>query len=136
MTPEPKKENKSRIISVSLTGENLDAIKNLKRAGFAGTSEIVRAGIRFLTEEYKQGDLLRGDVEGVLITLSKERGSEEINCISHTFSDIVKTQLHTHLANRKCLQIFIIRGKGKRVRQLIENIKKNRMIDHVRFLSY
>ena len=99
------------IVSVSLSDEdirNLDAIE--QGFGLKGRSEAVRAAIRTARSDLDDLKGMEGDVEGVLIVVRKDHTDPWLSNIQVEHVNIVTTQLHSHLRDRKCLEVMILSG--------------------------
>ncbi|MEM4196388.1 MAG: nickel-responsive regulator 1, partial [Methanothermobacter sp.] len=56
--------------------------------------------------------------------------------IKHDYEDIISTQIHSHLKDGKCLELFIIEGESSRVRELTESfIACGRMV-HIKLFTF
>lgn len=121
------------IVSVSLTGKNLDALDMLQEAyGLTGRSEVVRACIRSAEAEVRERGSLQGDVEGVLITVHQSEGTNENK---HEYQDIITTQVHSHLKNGKCLDVFLIRGSAEVVKRMLTDLQGSEHMEYVKFIQ-
>ena len=124
------------IISVSLTEKNIDVIDRMQEAfGLKGRSEAIRACLRSTEDEIREREGLVGEVEGVLVVVHETHNSRNLDHIRHDFREIIETQIHTHLRNDKCLEVFIINGKAEEVRQLITEFRSTDDIDYVKFVQ-
>jgi len=122
------------VISVSLTDHNIELLDELKKVlGLAGRSEAIRACLRSAEAELKEREQLEGDVEGVLIIVHNSHSAPKLDMIRHAYQDQVSTQLHSHLRNNKCLEIFIIRGEGERIRQMLSIFHSTDQFEYIKF---
>lgn len=121
------------IISMSLPPEILSQMDLLQQdLGFSGRSELIRTAISMLVADTKEKGKLSGVVEGVLIVIHPEKYTEDLSEIPHTFQHIIKTQIHNHLKNHKCLEIFIIHGTAEAVKRFHEAFQTSRKIELAR----
>jgi CopG family nickel-responsive transcriptional regulator len=54
--------------------------------------------------------------------------------LRHEFNDVVVENLHRHVANKNCLEIFIAEGNAQRILDLIGRIRGMRGIQQVKTL--
>ncbi len=124
------------IVSVSLTDKNLEVIDRMQEAfGLKGRSEAVRACLRSTEDEIREREGLIGDVEGVLVVVHESHNSRDLDHIRHDYREIIETQIHSHLKNDKCLEVFIINGDAGDVRHLITEFRSTDDIDYVKFVQ-
>jgi len=123
------------IVSISLDANalaELDAIE--KSIGFSGRSEAIRAGIRSLAAENKCIDGLSGEIKAVLLAVHEEKAEKRASLLAHEFEDVVSTHIHSNLKRGKCLEIFVLAGSAKRVRELFKSAKASRKMEYVRLV--
>jgi len=123
------------IISASLNQKLLKEMGAMQReVGFSGRSEIIRAGLRLLITEQREKAKLKGKVDGVLLIIHEDKYSQEVSNIRHHYSDIIQTQVHNHLENNKCLEIFVLKGDATVVKKVSDEFQTNRKIDFVKLI--
>ena len=117
------------IVSISLSEQILNQVDKLKEAGYAGRSEVIRAGLRSLLAEAKEKTVLKGKVNGVLLAVHDDRDTSEATIIRHRYEGIIKTHIHNQLENHKCLEIFVVSGDAMQVRKLADDLQTNKKIE-------
>ncbi len=123
------------ILSISLNDHLIREIGKLqKELGFSGRSEIIRAGIRMLIADKKEKSKLRGTIDGVLLVIHDDDHSETVSHIRHRNHGIIKTQVHNHLENHKCLDIFVVKGEATAVRSLVDEFQTSKKMDVVKLM--
>ncbi len=123
----------AQIISMSLNNQILKDIDSIQHElGFSGRSEAIRAGIRTLLTEHKQKEKMNGIIEAALIVVHNEEESDEVSAIRHNYQHIIKTQIHNHLESHKCLEIFVLHGDAKKVKELLRAFEKNTKVELVK----
>ncbi len=111
----------TKIISISLNEELLKEIDRVqKEFGFSGRSEVIRAGIRMLIADNKEKEKLIGAINSILLLVHNQEVEDTVTEIKHKFEDIINTQIHSHLKDGKCLEVFILNGDAERIKQLIK----------------
>jgi CopG family nickel-responsive transcriptional regulator len=123
------------IISISLTDEILNEIDRLqKELGFSGRSEVMRAGARMLLADNKEKGALEGGLNSVLLLIHAQKVEDTVTEIKHEFEDIISTQIHNHLREDKCLEVFILEGDAARIKQLVRLFQTNGKMDYVKLI--
>ena len=123
------------IISVSLPTElleELDAVLGEQKS--ATRSEVLRQAVRSYLNEYKKLDELRGNLIATISVLyEKQDKNEELFRLQHEFSDMITAYLHSHLTETSCLEVMVIKGPSKRLKQLIDGLKANKPVTQIKF---
>jgi CopG family nickel-responsive transcriptional regulator len=123
------------IISISLTDEILEEIDRLqKELGFSGRSEVMRAGARMLLADNKEKEALEGRLNSVLLLIHAQKVEDTVTEIKHEFEDIISTQIHNHLREDKCLEVFILEGDAARIKQLVRLFQTYGKMDYVKLI--
>ncbi len=124
------------IVSISLNEDNIKALDRLQKAHkLTGRSEAMRVCIRSAESEVRDRESLKGEVEGVLIVVHDSHGAPGLEEMSHSYQEVVATQIHSHLRNHKCLEVFIVRGAAGPVQEMIASFQKDDQIDYVKFVQ-
>ena len=123
------------VISLSIPDElliELDTV--LGREWYASRSEVVRQAVRKYISEYRELGLLRGDAIATITVLYEKMGKgDELLELQHEFGDIVTAYLHSHLAKKSCLEVMVVKGSCKRLKDLIDGLKANRHVKQLKF---
>lgn len=123
------------IISISLPDEILEEIDKLQNElGFSGRSEVVRAGVRILLADSKEKGKLEGKLNSVLLLIHAQKVEDTVTEVKHEFEDIISTQIHNHLREDKCLEVFILEGDATRIKQLVQRFQTSRKLDYVKLV--
>ncbi|MBI2664884.1 CopG family ribbon-helix-helix protein [Candidatus Woesearchaeota archaeon] len=122
------------VISISLSEKILKEIDALKEEGYAGRSEVLRAGLRSLMAETKDKSKLRGLIDGVLLVMHDDLHTEQASEIRHRHQRIIKTHIHNQLDNDKCLEIFVVGGDAEKIRELTDAFQTNKKIDFAKLI--
>jgi len=124
------------IISVSLSEKLLLEIDELKEeVGFSGRSEVIRASTRMLIADNKEKKGLKGDINSVLLLIHDQKSEDKVTEIKHDFEDIISTQIHSHLQENKCLELFIMEGDAQRMNKLANMFQTSRKMDYVKLIT-
>ena len=95
------------IVSISLNDTILKEIDRIQNAlGYSGRSEVIRAGARLLISESKEKERVIGNINSTLLLIHSQDIEDVVTEIKHRFEDITKTQIHSHLRENKCVELF------------------------------
>ena len=124
------------IISISLSEKLLQEIDELKdETGFSGRSDVIRASTRMLIADNQDKKNLEGNINSILILIHKQKSEDKVTEIKHDFEDIIETQIHSHLKEDKCLELFILEGDAERMHTMTKLFQTTRKIDYVRLIT-
>jgi CopG family nickel-responsive transcriptional regulator len=123
------------IISISLNEKLLEEIDRIKdEIGFSGRSEVIRASTRMLIADNKEKEELSGEINSILVLIHSQEVEDKVTEIKHDFEDIINTQIHSHLKENKCMEIFILDGSADRIKELSKMFHRSRKIDYIKLI--
>ncbi|HKX96584.1 MAG TPA: CopG family ribbon-helix-helix protein [Candidatus Nitrosocosmicus sp.] len=123
------------IISISLNENIIQELDKLQKfLGFSGRSEIIRASVRNLLLEEKRIDELSGILHSVLLVIHDEKSDQEISEIRHGFDKIINTHIHNKIDKDRCLEIFVLYGDAREIKNITKKFQGNRKMDQVRLV--
>ena len=123
------------IISISLNENIIQELDKLQKfLGFSGRSEIVRASVRNLLLEEKRIDELSGVLHSVILVIHDEKSDQEISEIRHGFDKIINTHIHNKIDEDRCLEIFVLYGDAREIKNITKKFQGNRKMDQVRLV--
>jgi CopG family nickel-responsive transcriptional regulator len=123
------------IISISLNENIIQELDKLQKfLGFSGRSEIVRASVRNLLLEEKKIDELSGVLHSVLLVIHDEKSDRDISEIRHGFDKIINTHIHNKIDKDRCLEIFVLYGDAREIKNITKKFQGNRKMDQVRLV--
>ncbi len=115
----------TEIISASLDESTLKELKKLQTEyGFNGRSETIRSAVFSLLNESKTLTQLTGNIDAAIIVTHPEKQTAALFKIMHEFQLLIKSQVHYHLNEHKCLEMFILRGEARKIEQVLKLLKK------------
>lgn len=124
------------IISISLNDESIKALDEIQEAfGLKGRSEAVRRAINAAQSEAQDMEGMEGPVEGVLIIVKTGHVDPWMNLIQAKHESEIKTQLHSHLKDKKCLEVMVISSSAERLSSMLKEIHSTGKADYVRFVK-
>lgn len=123
------------IISVSMDDGLLEELAKLQEElGFSGRSEVIRTGAQMLIADCKEKERLEGRLNAVLLLIHAQHDEDAVTAIKHEFEDIIHTQIHNHLRDDKCLEVFILEGDAARVKELITKFRITGKMEYVKLV--
>jgi CopG family transcriptional regulator, nickel-responsive regulator len=124
------------VISVSLTKRNIEDLdKFQKLLGLAGRSEAIRVCLRSAETEIREREHLKGDLEGILIAVHRVEDGHGLDESRHRYQKNITTQVHSHLNNGKCLDVFLVRGDSAVITEMIADFQKDDTLEYIKFVQ-
>jgi len=124
------------IVSISLSEESIEALDDItERFGLKGRSEAVRRAINAAKAEAHTMEDMEGTVEGVLIVVKKDHSDPWMNLIQAKHQNEIRTQLHSHLKDSKCLEVMVISSEAKKLTAMLKEIHSIGKADYVTFVK-
>lgn len=124
------------VISITLPGDLLIKFEEfMKTRGYYSRSEAFRDAIRNLIAESDVAKTETGEVAAtIMITSDYARRDVDLKIteVRHEFDDVVVENVHRHIADKYCLEIFIAQGTNQRIIDLIGRIRGMRGIQQVK----
>ena len=123
------------IVSISLNDTILKELDKIqKNMGYSGRSEVIRAGARLLISENNQKDKLTGEMKSILILIHDHKGEIIVSEIKHSFEGVTKTQIHSHIKEDKCLEIFILEGKAEEIKEMTRLFETSGKMEYLKLI--
>ncbi len=114
------------IVSFSLTPKNIsDLLMLQKELGYANKSEIVRAGLRKLVENAGDDDLKTGEQAGLIVLAKDQKTEAQTARILSDYQKFIKSQMHSHLEDNKCIEVFLVEGNAQKIKSLFHVLAKS-----------
>ena len=125
------------IISLSINeklASDLDFLQD--SLGYSGRSEIIRAAIREFMTEKEKDKLLEQDKSyyGSIILILAEQSKDSMHAIQHHYGHLIKTQIHQCVSDCRCMNVFIVEGKGRELKSLVRRLEKIPRAESVRLV--
>ncbi len=123
------------IISISMSDDMLREIDKLKNElGFSARSELLRAGARMLIADRREKAHLEGRINAILMLIHTQNVEDIVTDLKHRFEDITNTQIHSHIREGKCLEIFILEGDAERIKEMVHLFQTCGKMDYVKLI--
>lgn len=107
----------------------------IKKRGYSSRSEGIRDAIRHYIVNYKWMDEIEGERIGTisLVYEHDQRGLvDNLTEIEHTYTDLINTSVHLHLDHNNCLEIIMLGGEGKVIKEVAEKIMALKGVKYVK----
>ncbi|MEM2144122.1 MAG: nickel-responsive transcriptional regulator NikR [Candidatus Jordarchaeaceae archaeon] len=124
------------VVSITLPEELLEQFeKFMETRGYYSRSEAFRDAIRNLIAE---SEINKGGTEksaATIMVINEYRRSDVENRISelrHEFDEIIIENIHRHIKDQYCLEIFIAEGESRKILDLMGRIRGLRGIQQVK----
>jgi len=119
------------IISISVDDDTLKAADEaVEKMKMRNRSELFRRGVESVLSEVRQNDALPQNSDAVLIVMHDEDAEGEVTAIKHNYEKITVMQTHTHVGADKCLEVFVLKGDGKKMSAFSQELLSNRKIQY------
>ncbi len=123
------------IVSVSLSDENLENLNLIQATyGLGGRSEAVRVAIQAAVNDIRNEGKMTGNVEGVLVIVRRNHDDPWMIRIQARYESCIKTQMHSHLEDRKCLEVMVLSCDASELASMMHEIRSEGKADYVKFV--
>ena len=123
------------IVSISLNEDNLAALDRIQKTyGLSGRSEAVRTSINAALADIRELEGMDGMVEGVLIIVRGNHADPWMSMIQARYESHIKTQMHSHLQNHKCLEVMVVSCDADVLSSMMKEIQAEGKADYVKFV--
>lgn len=124
------------VISITIPNELLKKFDEfIKTHGYYSRSEAFRDAIRSLITEFEMAKFEKGNVAATIMVISDYNRRDvdlKLSDVRHEFDDIIIENIHRHVDQKYCIEIFIAEGENSRIRELIGRIRGMRGIQQVK----
>jgi len=124
------------VVSITLPSELLRRFDEfIKARGYFSRSEAFRDAVRSLISESELAKLESGNVAATIMTTcdyARKDVDLKMTEIRHEFDDVVIENVHRHIDEKYCLEIFITEGSNDRILNLINRLRGMHGIQQVR----
>jgi len=128
--------NKLTVISITLPPDLLRKFEDfMATKGYYSRSEAFRDAVRNLINETELASTQSETVAAtIMITCDYERKDVDIKMteLRHEYDDVVIENIHRHIGEKYCLEIFIAQGNNERILNLINRLRGTHGIQQVK----
>ena len=123
------------IVSISLNDDNMAALDRIQKTyGLSGRSEAVRTAINAALADIRELEGMEGTVEGVLVIVRGNHADPWMSLIQAKYERHIKTQMHSHLQNHKCLEVMVVSCDAGTLTGMLKEIQAEGKADYVKFV--
>lgn len=114
--------------------KDFDAL--IVRKGYENRSEAIRDLIRdtLLKEEWLDGKKQTTGIVMIVYDHHQSNLAQKMTGMQHSHHDAVIASLHSHLDEHDCLEVILLKGVGKRIQEIADNIIATRGVRFGRFI--
>ncbi len=122
---------------ISLPKKLLDRLDELRHSlGIESRSKAIQEAINsFISERIwllgKEEAIVAGSVT-IFFTHGKGDIERKLVELQHHFLDLIRSTTHVHLTEDKCMEVILVVGSVKRLRDLVSYIESLKGVEHVR----
>jgi len=124
------------VISITLPPDLLHRFDEFTEArGYYSRSEAFRDAVRSIMAESDLAKAETGNIAATIMTTcdyARKDVDVQLSEIRHEFDDVVIENVHRHIDNKYCLEIFITQGNNDRILNLISRLRGKHGILQVR----
>jgi CopG family nickel-responsive transcriptional regulator len=124
------------VVSISLPNPLLKEMDRLaESSGYSGRSDFVRAALREFVSAQAAQERHTGARSATLTALYPAQIERRVGEVAHDFSDVIKSMMHAHVGQERCITVYIAAGDAQRIRELSARLGGLRDAEMVR-LTY
>ncbi|MFH0749277.1 MAG: nickel-responsive transcriptional regulator NikR [Candidatus Bathyarchaeota archaeon] len=124
------------VVSITLPGDLLKKFDEFsKTRGYYSRSEAFRDAVRSLIAETEVAKMDTGTVAATIMIIcdyARRDVDLKITEVRHEFDDLVIENVHRHIDEKYCLEIFIAQGENQRMLDLMGRVRGMRGIQQVK----
>jgi CopG family nickel-responsive transcriptional regulator len=124
-------------ISMSLSPKLLAEFdKSMIKAGFTDRSKAIQTALHSFVDEHNWVEDLPKSGAGAIIMLYDNHvynRDTKSTRIQHKYNDIISAATHLHLNDNNCLESIMVKGDVRRMKELANELSKNRGIKSLKF---
>ena len=126
------------VVSVSLTADLLEQLDEfVKESGYSSRSEAMRLAVRDVLSQFALQRLDRGRAMAT-VTVIYEKVQRDVNPrlmeFRHEFDEYIHGNMHLHISDNYCVEIFIVEGDFQNVLAFISKVRAVRGIREVKYM--
>ncbi|VVB92253.1 Putative nickel-responsive regulator [uncultured archaeon] len=110
----------------------------ITKRGYSSRSEGIRDAIRGYIRYYAWMSEVEGERVGTISLVYDHSQRGLVNSlldIEHEFSEIIRSSIHMHINHDMCLEVLLVRGDARDVKDVTERIMTLRGVKHVKLTT-
>jgi len=125
------------VISVSLTPELLERLDGfVEKMGFSSRSEALRLAVRDSLSQFSLQSMQRGQIMSTVTIISEIQSTSShlgILDLRNGFDDIIFGNMHLHIEEGLCIEIFLVKGGSETVMDFVARSKTVKGVQEVNY---
>ncbi len=126
-------------IGVSLPDNLLGRFDEIiEKRGYSSRSEGIRDAIRNYILHYEWMNEVDGERIGVITLIYEHDQRGLVNSlteIQHMYTGLIRSSVHVHLDPDNCMEIIMLQGEGKLVKEVAEKMMSLKGVKHVKLAT-
>ncbi len=126
-------------IGVSLPDNLLGRFDEIiEKRGYSSRSEGIRDAIRNYILHYEWMNEVEGERIGVITLIYEhdQRGLvNSLTDIQHMYTGLIRSSVHVHLDQDNCMEIVMLQGEGRQVKEVAEKMMSLKGVKHVKLAT-
>ena len=126
-------------ISMSLDSKLLEDFDEvLHDRGYQSRSKGIRDALKDYLLRYQWMNEMEGDRIGIIAVIYDHHSigvMEDLTNVQHEYSQHINAVMHVHMTETQCLEVIVVKGDVKYIRELTEKIMSLRGVEHVKLTS-
>ena len=104
----------------------------VEKKGYGSRSEAIRDLIRdqLVTSEWDDDEMETVGVLSLVFDHETRELGEKLTKIQHNYFHLIISSTHIHIDHHNCLEVIILRGKAKLIKQISGELKSTRGVKH------
>lgn len=120
-------------VSLSLAPKLLEEFDNCRnRSGYSDRSKAIQAALHMFIDEnnWKAGEGNKSGAGAIILMYDNHTYNQDREWLQkqHDFSDIISASTHLHVSHEDCLETIMVKGRVKRIKNLVRLLSENRGI--------
>jgi CopG family nickel-responsive transcriptional regulator len=110
----------------------------LSDRGYQSRSKGIRDALKDYILRYQWMNEMEGERIGVITAIYDHHYTgvmEDLMDVQHEYTDYINSTMHLHMTEKYCMEVIIVHGDVKFIRELTEKIMRLKGIEHVKLTS-
>jgi CopG family nickel-responsive transcriptional regulator len=110
----------------------------LDERGYNSRSKGIRDALQDYILRYQWMNEMEGERIGILAVIYDHGYTgvmEDLTDIQHDFREYISAVMHIHMTEKYCLEVIVVNGDIKHIRELAENIQKLKGVEHAKLTT-
>jgi CopG family nickel-responsive transcriptional regulator len=125
-------------ISLSLAPKLLEEFDISRvKAGYSDRSKAIQAALHMFVDEnnWKTGERTQSGAGAIVLMYDNHIYNQNREWLQkqHDYRDIINSSTHLHLNHEDCLETIMVKGRIKRIKDLVKLLTENRGIKSLKF---